>query len=75
MTTETKADQAPGAKQPLQLTHEQMKASLTRDLDTLAALLNFIRSTPSVVDLISEHAVGIQNNILNSKALQDNGRN
>jgi len=67
MTTKKQAEKAQGAKQPLQLTHEQMKMSLTRDLDTLAALLNFIRSTPSVVDLIAEHAVGIQNNILNSK--------
>lgn len=67
MTKQKQAEKAPGAKQPLQLTHEQMKASLTRDLDTLAALLNFIRSTPSVIDLIAEHAVGIQNNILNAK--------
>jgi len=73
MSTQKQAVPAQGAKKPLQLTHEQMKASLTRDLDTLAALLNFIRSTPSVVDLIAEHAVGIQNNIVNAKQ-QANGQ-
>jgi len=70
MITQKQADQAQGAKQPLELTHAQMKASLTRDLDTLAALLNFIRSTPAVVDLIAEYAVGIQNNMLNKDAVR-----
>jgi len=70
MTEQKQADQAQGAEKPLQLTHEQMKASITRDLDTLAAFLNFIRSTPPVVDLIAEHAVGIQNNMLNKEAVK-----
>jgi len=68
MSQQKQANQAQGAQKPLQLTHEQMKASLTRDLDTLAALLNFIRSTPAVVDLIAEYALGIQNNILNKES-------
>lgn len=51
MNTKTKENQAPGA-----MSQQQFKDALETDLGMLAALINFIRSTPRAMDALAEIA-------------------